>query len=122
MWGPAQHLCRLQTRPLTQFAAGPGGLSLPSDHNLGMCMFWIVMERARERGWDAQQGGRRAARGAAGSAGWDSTHERSLRQSEGNSGSPLFSTALQPLPPPTLLSCQSLCLRGRESPFQSTGP
>lgn len=57
------------------------------------------------------KGGRQAARGAAGSAVWDSTPECSLRQSEGSSGYPLFSMALQPLPPPTPLSCQSLCLR-----------
>lgn len=77
---------------------------------------------ARERRWGDQQEGRQEARWATGSADRDGTHECSLRQSEGSSGSPLFSIALQPLPPPTLRSCQSLCLRARKPPFESTCP
>ena len=109
--GPAQHLRRLQTRPLTQFAAGPGGLSLPGDRNLRLYVFWIVVERACERRRDAQPGGGQTA----GSAGWDSIHECS-KTKWGQQWVPHFSVALQPLPPPTLLSCHSLCLRGTKPP------
>lgn len=57
-WGQAGSLCRLQTRPLTQFAAGPGRPFLPGDHDLGIHVVLESCGKGGGRRQDTQQGGR----------------------------------------------------------------